>query len=365
MRDETQREVASDAVFICHTLLHVYIALLKKFNSHQKADIILVDTIPDVDKLAKRLRTEPLFEAVIVVKKSDEFVDTRSYHLNYFYVHLMKHRLNKRFSFLCSYDEVSIFNDYTEMGAYLNLVGIPYHLVEDGCDCYKKNNQHKVRGKARIAKTLLNKLFGVPAGLGDGRQIVDIEVNDVSDMRTKLNYPLIEVPRRELMKSVSGKQVEALLRIFDAESLASIEEGSNIILTEPLWEIDATRRFDDVARFYGDIARSLGGKACYIKPHPRDDTDYRAYFPTDKIIDKNIPIELLNYLGVGRFSIAVTYSSTSIGLLEAFDTRLAVDPASAGGDVEWLSFDGGENRSNANLVAADVKVPVLLTSQKG
>lgn len=325
--------------FICHTLYHVYISVLKQLKSDADSDIILVDTIPDVWRLADALRNESLYKTVIVISKRDMFLSTRSYHLNHIYTALRKRKLSRDFAYLLRYDNLYIFNDYTELGAYLNLSGIPYHLIEDGCDCYKKINQHKPSGRARLAKRTLWWLFKIPSGLGEGDSILDVEVNDAQGLRTKFDCKVLEVPRKRLMSSCSQNQIEMLFRIFNASSLLKIERGSTIILTEPLWEMGVTRRGADTVAFYKRIAELVTGGACYIKPHPRDDSDYRSAFAPSMIVDKNMPVELLNYLGKDRFFAAITYSSTSVRLLEACSTRWVIDSASVSEGVQLLQTD--------------------------
>lgn len=326
-------------VFICHTLYHVYISLLKQLDSSADSDIILVDTIPDARHLADSLRNESLFKSVIVVSKRDKFLNTRSYHLNHVYTALRRRKLSRDFSYLLQYDNIYLFNDYTEMGAYLNLSGIPYHLIEDGCDCYKKINQHKPAGHARFAKKALWRLFKIPNGLGEGGGILDVEVNDAKGLRTQFDCKVLEVPRKRLMNSRSQNQIEMLFRIFNASSLFQIEKGSTIILTEPLWQMGVTKRGNDTVTFYKRIAELFTGGACYIKPHPRDDSDYRSAFAPSVIVDRNMPIELLNYLGKDRFSAAITYSSTSVRLLEACSTRWVIDSASVSEGVQLFQID--------------------------
>lgn len=326
-------------VFICHTIYHVYISLLKQFNSDINSDIILVDTIPEVQQLANCLRSESLFNTVNIIYKKDIFLNTRSYHLNHAYIAWKKKKLSSQLYYLFQYDNIYIFNDYTELGAYLNLSGIPYHLLEDGCDCYKKTNQHKPSGRARLAKQVLWQLFKIPAGLGESDNIIDVEVNDAHNMHTQFDCMVLEVPRKMLMSHLSCDQIGALFRIFNASGLFEIAKGSTIILTEPLWEKGITRHGNDTVAFYKRIAESATGESCYIKPHPRDDSDYCSVFAPSSIIDRNLPIELLNYLGKDRFSAGITYSSTSISLLEACSTRWVMDPASVSENVQLLQVN--------------------------
>ena len=63
-----------------------------------------------------------------------------------------------------------------------------------------------------------------------------------------------------------------------------------------------------------DIVNEYGqGKKLVIKAHPRDAMDYEKIFPDAMIIEKNIPMEILNFNESISFSVAVTVTSSVIG----------------------------------------------------
>lgn len=333
------------SIYICHTLYHVYIALLKTYESKsaQPADVMLVSTIPSAESLYERLYHEHEFGKIMLLRRDDVFLDTHSYHANRVYAKTHLAVLDKRLKALADYEDVYLFNDYTELGAYLNLRRIKYHLIEDGLDCYKATDQYAAHGKAQPAKRFLRRFFDIPLGLGWGPGVIDLEVNDSHDLKTDLKFPVVEVPRSELYAVPSKEQVAQLFRIFDADELNHLSPGSALILTDPLWELGVVSSSEENVKLFSRMAKALGAVDCYVKPHPRDDSDYSAAFPVDRIVGKTMPIELLNYLSDERLALAATWSSTAIYGLEAA-CKVAFNPDNHDPRVEHMTLEGYSGR---------------------
>lgn len=63
------------------------------------------------------------------------------------------------------------------------------------------------------------------------------------------------------------------------------------------------------------INTKKNGKNVYIKVHPRDDIDYTQFYKNIKILDKNIPMELLDVVLNRPFEEGFTHSSTTLRTL--------------------------------------------------
>lgn len=314
-------------IFVCHTAYHVYIAALKALRANDAPAIILVDTIPGVDDLSERIRLTNLFLEVLVARKNECFIGTRSYHINRFYSSVRRNSLKRKFAYLFDKGtEVYIFNDYTEIGALLNICGKRYHLVEDGCDCYKNWDQSKSIGKAKVAKDFLWQLFQIPSGLGRGPNIIDLEVNDARGLESSFDWPVLEVPRRGLMTGLSREDTDMLMRAFDGSALCNVKPNAVLILTDPLWESGHVSSKRENAELFLRMAACYSGRDVYIKPHPRDTWDYAKSMPEDRVLNANVPIELLNCLGEGVFDVAATWFSTAVNNLWACRHVVLYDP---------------------------------------
>lgn len=332
----------SKRIFVCHTVYHVYISVLKALRMNAAPSIALVDTIPAVNELAGRLCSESLFSDARVVHKGEVFVDTRSYHVNRLYATLVRASLRRKLSYLFEDGtEVYLFNDYTEIGALLNLTGKQYHLIEDGCDCYKNWDQSKPFGKAKFVKEALWRLFRIPPGLGHGPNVVDLEVNDAEGLKSTFDWPVIEVPRRALMSELSKDGAETLMRVFDAQCLRDVRPGSVLVLTGPLWEVGVVSNQRENAELFARIASCYPGRDVYIKPHPRDSWDYSSIFPEERVLKASVPIELLNCLGEGVFDVAATWCSTAANSLWACKRVVLFDPDDHRPGVEHATLSKG------------------------
>ena len=111
-------------------------------NSRRQA-ILLMDSIDNFEVYAKRLQNSGLFDRVFTVRHSEAFAPWTN---TSFYKTLLLLYLSKgprtRLSFVFGFDEYLIFNDHRDMGAVLHRYRIPYHLLEDGRDCFKRFDQN-------------------------------------------------------------------------------------------------------------------------------------------------------------------------------------------------------------------------------
>ena len=134
-----------------------------------------------------------------------------------------------------------------------------------------------------------------------------MEVNDISAIK----YPCpryIEKPRQELADRLDASDREMILKAFirDKEGLEKqIEESSRIgdkilVLTDPLCSLPVRERiFRDITDRY----KKEG--TVFLKPHPRDELDYRRLFPQYPQFDAKVPMEVLNFFPRLRFKKAV------------------------------------------------------------
>lgn len=89
----------------------------------------------------------------------------------------------------------------------------------------------------------------------------------------------------------------------DIEDYKSVD---TILFTQPLYE-DGTLEEKEKIDIYKNITK---GKNIAIKPHPKETTDYKRFFPEAKIMKASVPIELLTLAGV-KFRDVYTLFSTA------------------------------------------------------
>lgn len=304
-----------ERIYVCHTYYHVYITLLKEFALSKEeqggATLLLSKMSNDFETLQERIEKEGIFEAVM---EYDEKRET-------FFPELMKYKedqgslfgnMRNRIKFtrelgkaeeefvpvdFSEYKNVYVFCDSDPIGYYLQYKKIKYHALEDGLNCIVNFDAARFdnRGHFKL-KAFMARLGLIFIQNGYGKYCIDMEVND----KARLAFPTkkhIELPRKKLTERLSHDEKEILVRIFikNYEALEKeIEKGQTgtdtvLILTEPLCSLDIREQiFSDLVNEYGKNA------SVTIKPHPRDELEYEPIFSDLPILDKAIPMEILN-----------------------------------------------------------------------
>ena len=343
-----------DRIYVCHTYYHVYVTFLKELKLRANcseegrepggATLVLSKLSNHFEALKERVDATGFFEEVIEFdeKREDFFPElakwrqgTGNFLGNLWY----RIRFTKQYAKLEApyvpvdfrkYKDIYVFCDSDPIGYYLNQNRIYYHALEDGLNCLKNFDaaRYDNRGHFGLKVFLSRRLNLIFVQNGYGKYCLDMEVNNIS----LIQYPCpqyIEEPRLELAARLTDEDKQLLLRAFirDKEELErQIEESSRVgdkilILTDPLCTLDVREKiFRDIVRQYEPEG------TIFIKPHPRDELDYRKLFPQYPQFDATVPMEILNYFPNLRFKKAVTVL-TEIKAIQFADTvdRLGED----------------------------------------
>ena len=310
-------------IYICHTYYHVYVTFLKELNlpkeNRGEASLILSDLSIDFENLKERVESTGLFEAVY---KYDEKRDTK-------FPELAKYRKDRgnivlnlwqRIIFtrkyakllapdipvdLKQYEDIYVFCDSDPIGYYLNQNKIRYHAIEDGLNCLKNYDSARYdnRGCFGVKAFMSERLNLIFIQNGYGKYCIDMEVNDISLL--KYSYrKYIECPRQTLVEQLTAEEKAIILKAFirDIDTLKEqIAQSENVgdkilILTDPLCTLDIRKQiFTDI------IAMFEKEGTVFIKPHPRDELDYRKEFGEYPQFDATVPMEMLNFFPGLRF----------------------------------------------------------------
>ncbi len=331
-----------DRIYVCHTYYHVYVTFLKELKLRANceaegrdfggATLVLSKLSNNFETLKERVERTGFFEEVIEFdeKREDFFPELArlrqgagnsegkrrvGFPWNLWY----RIRFTRLYAKLEApfvpvdfrqYKDIYVFCDSDPIGYYLNQNRIYYHALEDGLNCLKNFDaaRYDNRGHFGLKVFLSRKLNLIFVQNGYGKYCIDMEVNNIS----LIQYPCpqyIEEPRLALAERLTDEDKQLLLRAFirDKEELErQIEESSKVgdkilILTDPLCTLDVREKiFRDIVKKYeaeGTI---------FIKPHPRDELDYRKLFPQYPQFDATVPMEVLNYFPNLHFKKAVT-----------------------------------------------------------
>lgn len=331
-------------VYVCHTFYHVLIATIKELllsrsstENYTKADIVLSLMSIDFGDIKDRLNISGIYNKIIEFdeKREDFFPELAKYKTDKGnVVKNMYSRIvfTRKFAKLeekyvpvdfKKYDDIYVFCDSDPIGLYLNQKRIKYHSVEDGLNTLKPFVLAKYTNQGHFG---LKKFFSMKLNLifmcdGYSKYCIDMEVNDKSCIEDDF-YKYVEVPRKELIDSLSTEDKEKLINLFvkDIDQLkVFIEKGVSdgiLILTEPLCTLDIRKQiFTDII----DQFKNEG--VIFLKPHPRDDLDYRSLFSEYWIFDKTIPMEILGLFKEIHFK-KVVGVYTQLGLIDFADERI-------------------------------------------
>ncbi len=306
-----------ERIYVCHTYYHVYVTFLKELNlpieKRGQATLVLSKMSIDFENLKERVESTGLFEQVIEFdeKRDDYFPELAKYRKDT--GNLVKNLWNrikftKKYAKLEApfipvnfkeYKEIFVYCDSDPIGYYLNQNRIRYHALEDGLNCLKNYDaaRYDNRGHFGLKAFMSEKLNLIFIQNGYGKYCIDMEVNDIS----AIEYPCkkyVEVPRQGLVDKLTQEDKNLILQAFvrDMPKLKqqieeSHEAGDKIlILTDPLCTLDIRKQiFEDVIKMFEPEG------TIFIKPHPRDELNYREIFAEYPQFDATVPMEMLNF----------------------------------------------------------------------
>ncbi|MDF2946610.1 MAG: hypothetical protein K0S51_1289 [Bacillales bacterium] len=327
-------------LYICFTFYHVLVTLMKEISSDYTADIVICDTIPEYEGLIDSLKDSGIFNNVYEFKEKKyqesgflnfkRFIRVRNLFVN----QIIKKNINPSFELKKStYSEVNIFNDWTYIGYYLRANKIYYNLLEDAKDSYKVlGNYFKIDYYKPFKHRLLSRIFETQFFHGKSKYSKVVEVNSadgISIPKDKLRI----TPKDNMFKNLTNEDKIKIYNIFMSDKVSpTLEQNSILILTQPLFE-DKIVKFSEIQKNVYEIIINEycieKGLNPVIKPHPRDNFNYELEFSNIKVINKNLPTEILNFNPQIKFAKAITVTSSSIGGIDFVDEKISLG-------FEWL-----------------------------
>lgn len=331
-------------IYVCHTLYHVYVSMLKEmiqFCGQGKADIALSDIFMDFEDLDERLRKVAVFDGVYRLHevRDENIPGLMKYKQNH--NNILKHLVNRLIytikygkaqdAFFTidfkAYEDIFVYCDSDAIGYYLNYHHIPYHAVEDGLDCLRHSDAAHEDNEGHFAlKALLARYNLIFIQNGYSKYCLDMEINDDSFINYQFDKYKV-VPRKPMEQALNHEQREKMLAVFlpDFEEITNQLQGcENCILF-------LTEAFPNVASVREEVAKEIVRDYCQgyqvvIKPHPRDDIDYKRLFPDCVVIKGKFPIEVLNFIEGIHFKKAVSIITSVMGSIEFVDEKINIGP---------------------------------------
>jgi len=325
-----------ERIYVCHTYYHVYVTFLKELNLDKskrgQATLVLSTMSIDFENLKERVEATGLFEQVVEFdeKRDDFFPELAKYRKDT--GNLVKNLWNrilftKKFAKLEApfvpvnfkeYKDIYVYCDSDPIGYYLNQNRIKYHALEDGLNCLKHGDlaRYDNRGHFGLKAFMSERLNLIFIQNGYGKYCMDMEVNDISAIK----YPYkkyVEVPRQALVDALTQEDKNLILKAFvrDMDKLQEQITDCNgkgdkiLILTDPLCTLDIRKQiFEDIIAMYEPEG------TVFLKPHPRDELNYREVFAEYPQFDATVPMEMLNFFPGLRFKKVVGVFTEMKGL---------------------------------------------------
>lgn len=352
-----------ERIYVCHTFYHVYVALLKEFVLPKEriggATMVLSHLSNNFGTLKKRLEKSGVFEEVLDFDEKNYtfFPELLKYKGNRNFITNLVNRIKftKKFGKLQEqyvpvnfkdYDEIYVFCDSDPIGYYLNYKKIKYHAVEDGLNCLVHYDAARYDNRGLFGlKVFLSKLNLIFIQNGYGKYCMDMEVNDIAALKYSMKK-YVECPRRSLEEKLTDEHKKMMIDIFieDKDSILGTLGGLDkakknyLILTEPLCSLDVRKQiFSDLINEYKKEANIT------LKPHPRDEMDYKKEFPEENVIEKMVPMEVLNFFEGQPFDKAIAV------LTEIKGIRFAKECVRLGPDFMDKYEEAGIHRQNEQI----------------
>jgi len=331
-------------IYVCHTLYHVYVSLLKEFviNDNTKADIVLSTVYQKNWDIVEGLKNSKIFNEVHILNEryyqDIEGLDKYKKNHNNIIINMISRMIfTKKFGKaegryididFRKYKDIYVFCDSDPIGYYLNYNHIYYHAVEDGLDCLKRFDaaHYDNRGSFKL-KAFLAKHNFIFIQNGYSKYCIDMEVNDKSIFDYEFDK-YKEVPRQALLEKISNEQKEKALKIFlpDADEIKKVLsecEDCVLFLTEAFPKDDESVRINVCKEI---LEKYCKGKKVLIKPHPADDINYDKMFPECVTIRGRFPIEVLNFLSDIHFSKGISIISSALDAINFVDEKINIGP---------------------------------------
>lgn len=286
------------AVFICHTLYHVLIALVRTLRGRPgRSTLVLSLCVPQADALRARLldAAPELWDEILLV--DEEKLDAQNSESSFYRLC----RPGRRPYFVLPKGTVYISNDWSALGRYLQRERRVYTLCEDTFGGTLDPDQH-----------LLDAQRAAPAGRylywGDSPCCRTVESEDAARCRIFGADKLVTLSKAQLLESLTDEEKAVVRAVFLREPLPENTAGATLLLPRS-FVLDGLMEQPEQDAMFLAVAEKYCADPLFIKTHPRDSTDYGALFPHAVILPRTMPSEVLNFCLPFRFARAVTVQS--------------------------------------------------------
>ena len=310
-------------IYMCERPYPLYRTLIKCVKSTEKNDILISNHVDGMEKMYPILKNCGMFENVFfyddkIYKDFNSYGTEREYsRLATGWIVLLK-KLMKYLNLQKQAREIGLpeglnFDEYDEIFVNDATSTIAFHLfgrkkkviwVEHAKNGFQKRLNTVFRICFRIMP-VLEKIGMLYSLHGTSKYVGEIEVNENRDLIPLIKGKKIrEVNIDRILEELTDEERGFIFELYCKAYDVDLEKDAtfSIILTAPLYEDGFVKSEDEQIRVYRNMIEKHVRKECrvLIKPHPRDNTDYKMYFPEFMIGVPCMSAEVFNLISGKR-----------------------------------------------------------------
>ncbi len=324
-------------LFVVTSVYHILLSILHIEERKLKPGIlVIVEITPNIESLIKGLKQTRWFTDVILMpgrKKQKRMAGKITYTLN----------RKKIVSLIDAEDDqmLNLLRDDSEYDIYIcspdsakNYFIYKYKdhsifMIEDGLKTY-------VTTAPTTTKQLSNKLVNRPIPNGFDKRITKVFASKPDDLPKELKLKSERLNWKATLAQLSSDKQEELTQAFFHDStLKDIsvfpkDKTKSLIITQTLNEDGIVADESTKLKYYDDFVNQAQTELIYIKPHPRELTDYAEHYKSDErviVLPQLFPAELLTLLPSLKFEKAFTAYSTAIDALTNVKEKIVLGHA--------------------------------------
>lgn len=308
-------------VFVGGTFFHIYVSILRTvFREDKKSKSLFINNnyTPGIDRVVPALRESGFFDDVALIDFGPVSKAVRE-KLNFFHrmfgrEKIMMGFLEKNSDILkyrdfISQSDINLFHHKGLSSGYF-ILKFPknfFRMLEDGSRNYFSEISPM---KHFRRKYLLNTFVG--EGLDDC--VKEIHVQHPERLPAPTRHKGVKLELKQMQQNLSRDENQRILNVFMNNQSVDLKDDKKLLLiTQTLSEDRYTTEEYKIDLYRKIIQDHAAGYKLYIKPHPRETTDYRKKLDCDFTeIPRSFPMEMFDLMKNITFDRGITISCNPI-----------------------------------------------------
>lgn len=333
-------------VFVCGTYFQVYVSMLLSLNrkdANSKSLLILNDHTPQLEKIISALQENGFFDHYLTVPfrkierqvKKDKGIAGKIINRNKTIIQAVENNSDiGSFTDFIAASELNLFYLWGYPSAYfvLKFPNNYSRIIEDGARNYVLKTSYFKLWKR---KYLLRSYIG--DGFDDA--IKEIRVQNPEQLDSRIRYKGTKLAFQEMQEKLSLEENSKILRVFmKGYDLTMDDRKKLLVITQPL-EDTFFQEEDKISLYRQIIDQYANDYAVYVKPHPRELTNYKQLLKRDFIeIPRAFPLEMLDLMQTITFDLGITFFSSSLNNLNCIQKKIQLGRPKTGSMNSGLSI---------------------------